>query len=195
MTRIVAGRFRGRRLDTPKGDRTRPTTDRVREALFSRLDHFDVLAGARVLDLYAGSGALAFEALSRGAAQAVLVESARSVAAVAGGNARDLGVADVVSVVTGSAVSYVPQVEQGAFRVVFIDPPYEVANEVIEAICGRLAVPGVLDPDAVVVVERSSRTAEPVWPLGLECFDGRTYGETQLWFVQLVAAEEDATLV
>ena len=94
MTRIISGRAGGRRIQAPPGSATRPTSDRVREALFSRLEHLDVLQGARVLDLYAGSGALGLEAASRGAAAVVLVEQARPAAAVIRRNAASL--ADVL---------------------------------------------------------------------------------------------------
>lgn len=98
MTRIISGIVGGRRLATPAGVSTRPTSDRVREALFSRLEHQEVLVGARVLDLYAGSGALGLEALSRGATRATLVDSDRGAAKVAQSNARALGFGDLVTV-------------------------------------------------------------------------------------------------
>ena len=195
MTRIIAGRFGGRTLATPRGEATRPTTERVREALFSRLEHLDALAGARVLDLYAGSGALAFEALSRGATSAVLVEAARSVASVALRNAKTLGCAGEATVVSAKAEKYSNSAGSGgadAFSLVIADPPYDIDEATLGRVLAGLVRPGgpgvlgVLTGDAVVVVERSSRSPEPAWPEGLERFDERTYGETRLWFAEPV---------
>lgn len=183
MTRIIAGSAGGRRIATPEGASTRPTSERVREALFSRLDHLGVLDGARVLDLYAGSGALGLEALSRGATSAVLVEAARGAADVARRNVRTLRfdatvVADTVErALAGPAT-------RGPFDLVFIDPPYDLTGEALAGVLDALATPGRLTGDAVVVVERSTRTGEPVWPPGLEPFTDRAYGETKLWFAE-----------
>ena len=132
MTRIISGSVGGRRLATPPGAGTRPTSDRVREALFSRLEHLEFLDGATVLDLYAGSGALALEALSRGAAAALLVDADRTAASVARGNARDLGFAGRVQVRAEPAerVLQVAPAEPGQrARLVFIDPHYELAED------------------------------------------------------------------
>lgn len=191
MTRIVAGRFKGHRLATPKSGKTRPTTERVREALFSRLEHYDALAGANVLDLYAGSGALAFEAVSRGARGAVLVEIAKSAAHAARANAAALGLHDRVEVVAQSVASWRPGAGDEPFDLVFADPPYDVEERAVGAFLARLAEPGVLTRDAVIVVERSVRSPEPVWPNGLERFDERRYGETVLWFAQPELPEEE----
>ena len=204
MTRVIAGRFGGRTLATPRGGAggtTRPTTDRVREALFSRLEHLDALAGAAVLDLYAGSGALAFEALSRGATRAVLVEAARPVAQLAARNATTLGCAPEATVVTARALRFLgadragrdhPPAGDGSahpaaagpFGLVLADPPYDVTEPEVAQVLAALAAPGRLADDAVVVIERSSRSPEPAWPGGLERFDERTYGETRLWFAE-----------
>ena len=128
MTRIVAGSAKGRTLAVPKSG-TRPTSERVREALFSRLDHMNVLEGAVVLDLYAGTGALGLEALSRGAATATLVEKASGAARVATSNVRSTGLS--ARVVTADARAYLAarsgQVLSGEVDLVFIDPPYDIA--------------------------------------------------------------------
>lgn len=191
MTRIVAGRFKGHRLATPKSRNTRPTTERVREALFSRLEHYDALAGANVLDLYAGSGALAFEAVSRGARGAVLVEIAKAAADAARTNAAALGLNDQVEVVAQSVASWRPDSGDEPFDLVFADPPYDVEERAVGAFLERLAEPGVLTEEAVIMVERSVRSPEPAWPAGLERLDERRYGETVLWFAQPELPKED----
>jgi len=179
MTRIVGGSAGGRRLAVPATG-TRPTSDRVREALFSRLEHRGVLDGAQVLDLYAGSGALGLEALSRGAATAVLVDSSRTAVAVCRSNASTLGFADQVTVIPRK----VEQLLMGhpptrTSSVVFIDPPYELG---VDKTLRLLMRPGWLAEGAVVVLERSTRAGEPTWPDGLQPEGSKVYGETTLWF-------------
>ncbi|WP_054814336.1 16S rRNA (guanine(966)-N(2))-methyltransferase RsmD [Nocardia arizonensis] len=178
MTRIVAGTAGGRRLRVPPAV-TRPTSDRVREALFSALDARLDFAGVRVLDLYAGSGALGLEALSRGAAAAVLVESDRKAAAVVRGNIADLGlpgaelrVGQVATVLDGGTGE--------PFDVVFADPPYDLATADVIADLVRLARRGWLADGATVVVERSARSIEIDWPAGYLAAKSRRYGETRL---------------
>ncbi|PPK98548.1 16S rRNA (guanine966-N2)-methyltransferase [Kineococcus xinjiangensis] len=178
MTRIVAGAAGGRTLRVPPGAGTRPTSDRVREALFSRLEALDVVDGARVLDLYAGSGALGLEAVSRGAASAVLVESARAAAAVARANAAALGLPEV-RVVADRVERYLAAASPAGFDLVFADPPYPLGEQDLAAVLAALAP--ALAPRALVVVERSSRSPEPTWPAGWEVEDSRRYGETALW--------------
>ena len=187
MTRIVAGRFGGRPLQVPpKG--TRPTSDRVREAIFSRLDHLDVLDGARVLDLYAGSGALGLEAASRGAAEVVLVDANRRAADVARRNVATLGLQREVRVVADSAERFAagasPSAGAPGFDVVFLDPPYDLAEDALTTVLDHLAAPGVLAAGAVVVVERSTRSPEPAWPAGLEAFARKDYGETAVHYAE-----------
>ena len=181
MTRIVAGAAGGRRLKVPPGDTTRPTSDRVREALFSALDAADAVRGARVLDLYAGSGALGLEAASRGAEHVVLVEAARSAAATAGANVRALGLPGV-SVVTERVERFVAgpgaAVPDG-WDLVLLDPPYALDADALTGVLA--ALPAVLAPGATVVVERSTRSGEPHWPPGLAPARRKTYGETTLW--------------
>lgn len=191
MTRIIAGEFKGRSLATPRSDNTRPTTERTREALFSRLDHYDVLEGARVLDLFAGAGTLSLEAMSRGAESAVLVEKAKSVARTALGNVRELGLGRAARVLTASATTYAPAEGEPPFTLVFIDPPYELDESTLAGVLAGLAAPGVLDQDALLVVERSARSPEPVWPPALERFDERRYGDAALWFAQPVLPESE----
>jgi 16S rRNA (guanine966-N2)-methyltransferase len=175
----VAGSAGGRRLAVPaKG--TRPTSDRVREALFSAVQSAVDLAGARVLDLYAGSGALGLEALSRGAGQAVFVESAAGALAVLRKNVAAVGLPGVVR--AGKVATVLATGPAEPFDLVFADPPYAVADLSHEL--GLLVSEGWLAEDAVVVVERSRRAPDLVWPAGLEAMRVKHYGETSLHWAQ-----------
>ncbi|PWD49408.1 16S rRNA (guanine(966)-N(2))-methyltransferase RsmD [Serinibacter arcticus] len=187
MARIIAGSHGGRTIAVPaKG--TRPTTDRVREALFGRLDHHDLLDGAHVLDLYAGSGALGLEAASRGAERVVLVEAARTAAQVCRDNVASLGLRDVVTVVDRKAESYLahPAAPSAPFTLAFVDPPYDLGESELAAVLEAL-VDHLSSDDAVVVVERSSRSPEPVLPPGLALWETRKYGETALHLLEVPA--------
>lgn len=195
MTRVISGVAGGRRLQTPSGASTRPTSDRVREALFSRLEHLDVLGGARVLDLYAGSGALGLEAASRGATAVLLVEANRGAATVARGNAAVVALPGVV--VCEDTVERVLLAGPGARRVermdlVLVDPPYDLTQEALTDVLALLAAHRWLAPEALVVVERSSRSPEPRWPTGLDAAGERRYGETRLWFASAPGPDEVA---
>jgi 16S rRNA (guanine966-N2)-methyltransferase len=175
MTRVVAGSVGGRRLQVPPGRRTRPTSERAREGLFSSLGD---LAGARFLDLFAGSGAVGLEALSRGAALATLVESDAGAVRVLRANAAGLGLpgADVRPVkVEQFLASALERVPPPAYDVVFLDPPY--ALEVDPVLAG--VVPLVED---LVVVERATRDGSPTWPTGLTGGKARRYGDSTLWY-------------
>lgn len=192
MTRIIAGSAGGRRLSTPPGVGTRPTADRVREALFSRLEHLGVMLGAEVLDLYAGSGALGLEAFSRGATSATFVEMNRSVAHVIRTNVRNLGFSPV-RVVTQSVETFLKASATVSANLVLMDPPYSVSEDKLEEALTLLADGGWLAPGALVVVERSSRSPEPKWPAGLEAWEPRVYGETTMWFAEKPDEEHDAS--
>lgn len=163
----------------PKG--TRPTSDRVREALFSSLEAMMDLDGAKVLDLYAGSGALGFEALSRGAAHATFVESDKRAADVLKANARELGLAGT-TIVNRTAEAYVTA-EGEKFDVVFADPPYAVGDDELAKVLHGLA--GRLAEDAVLIVERASRSAEPDWPDQVEPLRAKRYGDTAVYWAQV----------
>lgn len=189
MTRIISGRFGGRRLSTPTGAATRPTTDRVRESLFSRLDHLGVLEDAVVIDLFAGSGALGLEALSRGAARAVLVEKASDAARVTRRNVTELGAS--AQVVVADAAAYLRRETDGPeYDLAFLDPPYDLGEQGLAEVLSHLAPR--LHPDAVVVVERSSRSPEPSWPAALVGFASKTHGETALWYAEPAAPDHRA---
>jgi 16S rRNA (guanine966-N2)-methyltransferase len=186
MTRIVAGAAGGTPLSPVPGSLERPTTDRVKEALFSRLDAFDVVAGARVLDLYAGSGSLGVESSSRGARTAELVEADAKASAVCQRNA-DLinGVLGrkAVTVHRSKVEPFLDRAEpDDTWDLVFLDPPYPLEEEALAAVLQKLSAH--LAPAAVVVVERSSRSPEPQWPGALARFAEKKYGETRLWFAE-----------
>lgn len=184
VTRIIAGTYGGRRITAPTGASTRPTTDRVREAVFSRLDHLGVIEDASVVDLYAGSGALGLEAVSRGARRAVLVESAAAAARVVQRNVRELGAA--AEVVTADVSAYLRRMSDTGIRfdVAFLDPPYDVDDATLAGVLQLLGP--LLTPEAVVMVERSARSPEPSWPAGMERFAGKKHGETAVWFAEPV---------
>jgi len=190
MTRIISGRAGGRRLQTPAGSGTRPTSDRVREALFSRLEHLDVLSGARVLDLYAGSGALGLEAASRGAGPVLLVESNRAAAKVARANASVTGLTNVqVRADTVERVLAAGPVPGEQVDLVFLDPPYGLAEEDLGGVLLLLVAHRWLAGDALVVVERSTRSPEPLWPPVLESAGERRQGESRMWFADFRGPE------
>ncbi|GAA4448681.1 16S rRNA (guanine(966)-N(2))-methyltransferase RsmD [Phytohabitans houttuyneae] len=183
MTRIVAGTLGGRRIAAPAGDRTRPTSDRVREALFSALESMVDLEGARFADLFAGSGAVGLEALSRGAAHVLLVESDPRVARVVRQNIAALGVGSATRLTTakvGAALAAGP--DGDGYDVVFADPPYAVADDEVTAVQAALVDGGWLAEDAVVVFERGTRSGPVTWVKGITGEHSRRYGETTLWY-------------
>ena len=183
MTRIIAGAARGRRLAVPAGRRTRPTADRAREGLFSTLESLTgTLNGARVLDLYAGSGAVGLEALSRGAAAALLVESDAAVARVVTANIETLGMpgAQVQAVRVERLVATPPV--GGSYDIAFLDPPYELADDAVRGVLVDALARGWLAPGAVVAVERATRGGPWTWPEGIEPDRSRRYGEATVWY-------------
>lgn len=184
MTRIVAGSAKGRVLRVPARG-TRPTSERVREALFSRLEHMGVLEGARVLDLYAGTGALGLEALSRGAASAVLVDSSRQATRLVVENVRATGMEGRARAVCSDAAAHLRgrtgvATLGGDMDLVLVDPPYDIAADALAEVLDLLGP--WLTPDALVAVETSSRAPEPTWPPHLVLEDRRVWGETVVWF-------------
>jgi 16S rRNA (guanine966-N2)-methyltransferase len=186
MTRIIGGVHGGRRLIAPPGEQTRPTSDRVREAFFSALETMTDLSGARFADLYAGSGAVGLEALSRGATHALLVESDAKAAKIIRDNIGTLRLGADARVITGKVASVLAQPPDQPYDVVFADPPYAVTDEEVTAVQQALVDGGWLAPDAVVVVERSTRTVvrgtSLSWVDGLTADRSRRYGETTLWY-------------
>lgn len=171
MTRVIAGAARGRRLAAPRGTGTRPTSDKVRGAVFNLLGQF--FEGGDVLDLYAGTGALALEALSRGCARAVCVEADRGAAEVIAANAEACGFADRVEVRRGRVLEVVPRLPRGAFALAFVDPPYDEGPE------GALTLlEGALAPGARVVAEHDARRPPADRYGALALADRRRYGGT-----------------
>ncbi len=189
MTRIIAGAAGSLALAVPDAG-TRPTSDRVRESLFGALEAADRIAGAAVLDLYAGSGALGLEAVSRGAASVDLVERAPRAAAVAERNARAVGrsvPAAHVRVHRADVEAFLRSAS-GSYDLVFVDPPYDLGDDTLAAALGRLGLR--LAPDALVVIERATRSGAPRLPEGLEVVRDRRYGDTTLWWCAVVPAPD-----
>jgi len=182
MTRIIGGTAGGRRLTAPKGSRTRPTSDRVREALFSAIESWcGSLSQLRFLDLYAGTGAVGLEAWSRGAGVVTLVESDRRTAGLIATNARTLGF-HRANVVTASVPTALATPPAAPYDIAFLDPPYPRGETAVTADLAALVEHGWLVPGAMVVVERSARSPEPEWPTGFSDVRGKKYGETALWY-------------
>ncbi len=186
MTRVIAGAAGGRRLAVPRGTATRPTSDRAREGLFaSVLSELGSLHGRRALDLYAGSGAVGLEALSRGAAHVLLVESDARAAAVIKANIDVVGIAGA-TVVTDRAerlLAQPPAGQHGAadrYDLAFADPPYAVTAVAVTRVLALLA--GWLTDEALVVVERATRSGPVDWPPGYRGEKSRRYGEATFWY-------------
>jgi 16S rRNA (guanine966-N2)-methyltransferase len=183
VTRIVAGEHGGRRLAVPAGRDTRPTSDRVREALFSTLESVTELDGCRFADLFAGSGAVGLEAWSRGAAHVLLVESDSKAVRATRENITALKAAGPVRLVADRVERVLGVAPDTPYDVVFADPPYDVPGERIVEILDGLAK-GWLAAGAVVVIERSARGAPVQWPPGYAPLSSRRYGETMLWYAR-----------
>ena len=182
MTRIIGGSAGGRRLRTPTGVNTRPTSDRVREAMFSTIDAaFGSIAGLRFLDLYAGSGAVGLEAWSRGAGVVTMVEQDRRTAALITRNAAALGFSRA-RVVAASVAAFLASPPAAPYDVVFSDPPYPMSDADVDADLGALVAHGWLVPGALVVVERAAKRTVVTWPGGIEEDRTKRYGETALWY-------------
>lgn len=187
VTRIISGAAGSLSLEVPKSG-TRPTSDRVREAIFSSLEAIDALDGARVLDLFAGSGALGLEAASRGASTVVLVEHDANAATICKRNAKKVQSAieskpgaqsqPLVEVAKSSVKSYL-STEHRSWDIIFADPPYELSEDELGEVL-KLAVRHAA-ADAILIVERSTRSPEPTWPDGLSAIREKRYGETLVW--------------
>ena len=184
VTRIVAGSAGGRRLSVPpKG--TRPTSERVREALFGALEAVYDFDGIHVLDLYAGSGALGFEALSRGASVVTFVESDRRAVEVLRANAAALKLTGA-NVVPGPVESVIAGPADRGYDIVLADPPYALANAELGAVLANLVTHDWLAPEGLVVLERAARDGEPDWPAGLRPTRDKRYGDTTLHWAEAI---------
>ena len=183
MTRIIAGTARGRRLVAPSGRGTRPTADRAREGLFSTLEALiGTLSEARLLDLYAGSGAVGLEALSRGATAALLVESDPGAARAIRTNIETVRLPGAQLVLTRVERLFSGPVVGDAYDIAFLDPPYDLEDDAVrDVLCDALAN-GWLACHVVVAVERATRGGPWNWPGGFEAVRSRTYGEATLWY-------------
>ncbi|EGX60287.1 DNA methylase [Streptomyces zinciresistens K42] len=194
MTRVIAGAAGGRRLAVPPGQGTRPTSDRAREGLFSTWQSLlgGPLKGERVLDLYAGSGAVGLEALSRGASHTLLVEADARAARVVRENVRGLGLPGA-EVRSGKAEQIIRNPAPAEpYDLVFLDPPYAVPDGDLREILLTLRSGGWLAPEALVTVERSTRGGEFGWPDGFEAIRARRYGEGTFWYGRAASTCEDA---
>jgi 16S rRNA (guanine966-N2)-methyltransferase len=182
VTRIIGGVAGGRRIAVPAGSGTRPTADRVREALFSSLEaEFGSFDGLAVLDLYSGSGAIGLEALSRGAVRVVLVEADRKAADVITANVQAVGLPGASVLVRPAEKVASGDNPPGVFDLVFADPPYKLETAELQEVLTSLSGNGWLAEDALVVVERGKR--EPwEWPAGFAALRDRKYGEARLWY-------------
>ena len=182
MTRVIAGKAGGRRLRVPPGQGTRPTSDRAREGLFASLvSEFGDLSRLRVLDLYAGSGAVGLEALSRGAARVLLVESDARAAAVIKANigAVALPGATVAADRVERLLARPPDGDR--YDLAFADPPYAVTDEAVARVLTQLGN-GWLAEGALIVVERATRSGALDWPPGYGAAKSRRYGEATFWY-------------
>jgi 16S rRNA (guanine966-N2)-methyltransferase len=187
VARVIAGEAGGRRLAVPDGRYTRPTSDRAREGLFATIvSMVGSLTGTRVLDLYAGSGAVGLEALSRGAEHVLLVESGGRAGRVIRANIEAIGLpgAEVITdrvervLARGPALS----VNGGRYDIVFADPPYAVADEEVSGMLAAVKDQGWLAPGALVIVERATRSGPVSWPAGFVPDRARRYGEATFWY-------------
>lgn len=183
MTRIVAGRWRGRRLAVPKGVTTRPSSERVREALAGSLQATGGLDGARVLDLWAGTGALGLELASRGASSAVFVEQDRMALTALRANVDTFqeALGPSLVVVAGDVLAVAPRLT-GPIDIVVADPPYDLPGAAVTAVLTVLVGAGVLAAHADLIVERSARSGEIDWPDSLTGTRTKKYGDTLLCY-------------
>ena len=189
MSRIIAGSAGGRRIHMPPGSGTRPTTDRVREAIFSAIAAWagtsaaapaDALSGLGFCDLYSGSGAVGLEAASRGAAPVLLVENDRRTVQHIRRSAAELGLN--VTIQVGDVPSLLRRPAPDGFDIVFADPPYDQASESVDAQLAALIDHGWVSRPGLVILERSRRSAPPNWPVSVAETWSRPYGETGVYF-------------
>ena len=183
MARVIAGEAGGRRLAVPDGRDTRPTSDRAREGLFATITSIaGPLDGARVLDLYAGSGAVGLEALSRGAGHVLLVEQGARAVRVIRENIEAIGLPGAVLVADRVERALARGPDGDRYDIVFADPPYALADAAVRRVLDLLAEGGWLAPGALVIVERATRSGPVSWPDGYTPDRDRRYGEATFWY-------------
>ncbi|MBP0449791.1 MULTISPECIES: 16S rRNA (guanine(966)-N(2))-methyltransferase RsmD [unclassified Kitasatospora] len=188
MTRVIAGAAGGRRLAVPPGRGTRPTSDKAREAMFSTLEALrGTLHGARMLDLFGGSGAVGLEALSRGAEHVLLVEADGQAARVIRENVRTVGLTGAVVQAARAEKVIAGPTPETPYDLVFLDPPYVVTDDEVREMLITLLAGGWLADEALVTVERSTRGGAFGWPEGFEELRSRRYGEGTLWYGRAAA--------
>ncbi len=185
--RIVGGRLKGRMLSAPSSCAIRPTSERLRESIFDILEHRfpGHIEGARVVDLFAGTGALAIEALSRGARFALFVDNGAEARALLRGNVETLALGGVTRIWRADATKLGSAPAGGPFALAFVDPPY--GQGLSAPALGSLIRGGWLDPNALCVVEEAANT-EIAAPVGLALIDERVYGDTKIMIFQTSAA-------
>ena len=189
MTRIIGGDFRGRSIKVPDAE-TRPTSSRVREAIFSSVEHaVSGLDDLRVLDLFSGSGAFGIESISRGATEAVLVEKDLRAADTLHSNVANFGIKNARVVIADAFSDVAQKSSRGTFDVVFIDPPYSIEDEQVNALLANLVGNDWLNEYALVVVERGSRS-QVVWPESIEELRKKVYGDTSIWYGQYLTIDQ-----
>jgi 16S rRNA (guanine966-N2)-methyltransferase len=192
VARVIAGEAGGRRLAVPGGRDTRPTSDRAREGLFATIaSMLGSLDGARVLDLYAGSGAVGLEALSRGAGHVLLVEHGTRAARVIRENIEAIGLPGAVLAADRVERVLARGPGGGRYDVVFADPPYALADAAVSQVLSLLAGQGWLAPGALVIVERATRSGPVNWPDGFVPDRARRYGEATFWYGLASASDRE----
>jgi 16S rRNA (guanine966-N2)-methyltransferase len=189
MTRIIGGNFRGRSIKVPDAE-TRPTSSRVREAIFSSVEHaVSGLDDLRVLDLFSGSGAFGIESISRGAAEAVLIEKDLRAADTLHTNVANFGIKNARVVIADAFTDVAQKSGRGTFDVVFIDPPYSFEDQDVDTLIANLVQNDWLNEYAVIVVERGSRS-QVQWPDSVEELRKKVYGDTSIWYGQYLTNED-----
>jgi len=189
MTRIIGGDFRGRSIKVPDAE-TRPTSSRVREAIFSSVEHaVSGLDDLRVLDLFSGSGAFGIESISRGAAEAVLIEKDLRAADTLHTNVANFGIKNARVVIADAFTDVAQKSGRGTFDVVFIDPPYSFEDQDVDTLIANLVQNDWLNEYGVIVVERGSRS-QVQWPDSVEELRKKVYGDTSIWYGQYLTNED-----
>ena len=185
--RIIAGSAKGKTLVSPPDSQARPTSDRAREGLFSSLEsEFSSLQGLHFLDLFAGSGAVGVEALSRGASVVHAVESESSVESITTKNFQSIklpnGIFRVFHTTVARFLESDHALEKGKYDIIFMDPPYELSNQAIEELLEVIKDRDLLAPHGILAIERKSKSSPFTWPTGMEEIKVRSYGQGSIFY-------------